>query len=183
MNESEFPAPGLGAGISSQIEINRAKPEVLRNSRFLCWVTMSGSVFAAIMAVCSLLMVFSLVFPTSDLDGIKSWSALKWGLSGIAMAYMIPYLWKLGRNMAGYQVKLDSRGVDFNLGTKKKPQELFMTWDQIAAIKSKRAGNVQQFLVQGTDGSEARFTSYTFFRPKKVAKLIAARTGQTIQKA
>jgi hypothetical protein len=92
-------------------------------------------------------------------------------------------LWNLGRAMAGYQVKLDSRGVDFNLGTKKKPANLFMEWGQIAAIKQRRAGNAQQFWVEGTDGSEARFSSYTFFRPKQVARLIAARTGLAIQKA
>jgi hypothetical protein len=92
-------------------------------------------------------------------------------------------LFSLGRAMAGYQVRLDNRGVEFSLGTKKKPAELFMEWGQIAAIKQMRVGNAQQFWVEGTDGSEARFSSYTFFRPKKVARLIAARTGLAIQKA
>jgi hypothetical protein len=32
--------------------------------------------------------------------------------------------------MAGYRVMLDSRGVNFNLGTKKKPSDLFPAWDQ-----------------------------------------------------
>ena len=73
--------------------------------------------------------------------------------------------------------------MDFNLGTKNKPSNLSLTWDQIAAIKHKRVGNAQQYFVQGTDGSEARFSSYTFFRPEKVARLIAARTGLTIQEA
>ena len=183
MSEREFPAPGPGAVINSQIEFNRAKPVVLRNSRFLCWVTMSGSFFAAIMGVCMVLVVFSQVFPLSDLNADRGWSAFKWALSACAMGYMSPWLWSLGRKMANYEVKLDSRGVDFNLGTKKKPQELFLAWDQISAIKHKRVGNVQQYFVFGTDGSQAIFTSYTFFRPKKVARLIASRTGQAIQKA
>ena len=46
-----------------------------------------------------------------------------------------------------------------------------------------KSAKAQQYFVQGTDGSEARFSSYTFFRPKKVARLIAARTGLTIQEA
>jgi len=33
------------------------------------------------------------------------------------------------------------------------------------------------------NGSQAAFFSYTFFRPGKIARLIAARTGQAIQKA
>jgi hypothetical protein len=180
---TEFPAPGPGAGINSQIEINRATPVVLRNSKFLVAVTMTGSCVAAIFAVCMVLMVFSLVFPLSALNAARGWSALKWAISTLAMVYMCPWLWNLGRAMAGYQVRLDSRGVDFNLGTKKKPSNLFLTWDQIAAIKHKRVGNAQQYFVQGIDGSEARFSSYTFFRPKKVARLIAARTGLTIQEA
>ena len=31
-------------------------------------------------------------------------------------------------------------------GTKKNPSELFLAWDQIAAIKFKRIGNAQQVL-------------------------------------
>jgi len=73
--------------------------------------------------------------------------------------------------------------VNFNLGTKKKPSDLFLAWDQIAAIRHKRVGNAQQYTVQGRDGSEARFSSYTFFRPRKVARLIAERTGLAIQEA
>ena len=183
MSATEFPSPGPGAGINSQIEINRSKPVVLRNSRLLCWVTLAGSVFTLIMAVCMVLLVLTQVFPLSDLNSDKGWSAFRWSLSACAMGYMCPWLWQMGRTMANYQVRLDSRGVDFILGTKKKPQELFLTWDQIAAIKHKRVGNVQQYFVQGTNGSEARFNSYTFFRPRKVARLIAARTGQDIQKA
>jgi hypothetical protein len=180
---TEFPTPGPRAGINAQIEINRATPVVLRNSKFLVGVTMSGGIFAAIYVVCMVLILFSLLFPLSDLNGARGWSAFKWSISAVAMGYMCPWLWNLGRAMAGYQVRLDSRGVDFNLGTKKNPSNLFLTWDQIAAIKHKRVGNVQQYFVQGTDGSEARFSSYTFFRPKKVARLIAARTGLTIQEA
>ena len=95
---------------------------------------------------------------------------------------MCPWLWKMGRAMLGYQILFDSRGVNFNLGSKKKPSDLFLAWDQIAAIKYKRVGNVQQYFVQGRDGSEARFSSYTFFRPRKIARMIADRTGLTIQK-
>jgi hypothetical protein len=181
MGTTEFPAPGPGAGINSQIESNRAKPQVLRNSQFLVGVTMIGSIFAAIFAVCMVLMVFSLVFPISNLSASNGWSAFRWGIAALAFGYGCPWLWR-ARVMAGYRVILDSRGVNFNLGTKKKPSDLFLAWNQIAAIKHKRVGNAQQYFVQGKDGSEARFSSYTFFRPKKVARLIADRTGLAIQK-
>ena len=169
--------------INSQIEIDRAQTVVLRNSRFLIGVTLCGSLTAAVFAVCMVLMVISLVFLRGDFNADAGWSAFRWAISAMAMSYMCVRLWNLGRAMAGYRVMLDSRGVNFNLGTKKKPSDLFLTWDQVSAIKRRRVGNAQQFWVEGTDGSEARFSSYTFFRPKKVARLIAARTGLTIEKA
>jgi hypothetical protein len=153
---------------------------VVRNSRFLIGLTMTGSLVGAIMGVCMVLMVFS-VFSSGGFSGGNALSAAQWGLGGLLFLYMGFWLWKMARAMAGYRVSLDSRGVEFNLGTKKTPANLFLAWDQITAIKHKRVGNAQQYWVHGSDGSEARFSSYTFFRPKKVARLIAERTGLAIQ--
>lgn len=182
MSTTQFPASGPSAGIPSQIELNRARPMVLRNSRFLCWVTMSGAFFAAIMSVCMALVVFSIFSTNGGLKAANAWNAAQWGFGVLAFGYMCPWFWKLGRRMLNYRAELDSRGVKLILGTEKKPAELFLEWDQIAAIKGRRSVNVQQFWVQGRDGSEARFSSYTFFRPKKVARMIAERTGLSIQK-
>jgi hypothetical protein len=177
MSTTEFPAPGPGAGINSQIESIRAIPVVLHNSRLLIGVTMIGSLFAGFFAICMVLMVFSVLSSSGN-----ALSAAQWGCGALIFGYMCPWLWKLARAMAGYRVSLDSRGVEFNLGTRKKPGNLFLAWEQISAIKHKRVGNAQQYWVLGSDGSEARFSSYTFFRPKKVARLIAERTGLAIQK-
>jgi len=146
-------------------------------------MTMAIGVSALFMAVCMLLFVMSLLFPLSGLTAGKGLSAFQWALGAFAIGAMGPWLWQMGREMANYHVRLDSRGVQFSLGTRKKPQELFLAWDQICAIKHKRAGNAQLYMVQGTDGSLASFTSYTFYRPRKVARLIAERTGLAIQDA
>jgi len=183
MGTSGYPASGPGAGITSQIEMNRANPMVLHNSRLLIGVTMIFSIIAAFFAVCMVLMVFSVLSSGGGLSGGNLYNAFWWGFGAFAFGYGCPWLWTLSRAMAGYRVTLDSRGVNFNLGTKKKPSDLFLAWDQIAAIKHKRVGNAQQYYVQGRDGSEARFSSYTFLRPKKVARLIAERTGLAIQEA
>ena len=103
--------------------------------------------------------------------------------AALLFGYACPRFWKLGRAQANYKVTMDSNGAMFNLGTKKQPSDLFLAWDQIAAIRHKRVGNAQQYWVIGRDGSEARFSSYTVFRPKKVARLIAERTGLAIQEA
>ena len=49
-------------------------------------------------------------------------------------------------------------------------------------VRRRRGGRSQRFWVLGKDGSQAMFTSYTFFRPKKVARLIGERAGVEIQK-
>jgi hypothetical protein len=163
--------------------MNRATPMVLLNSRFLIAVTMTCSILAAFLAICMVLMVFSVLSSGGGASGGNLYNAFWWGAGALAFGYGCPWLWKLSRAMANYRVMLDSRGVNFNLGTKKQPSDLFLAWDQIAAIKHKRVGNAQQYYVLGKDGSEARFSSYTFFRPKKVARLIAERTGLAIQEA
>jgi hypothetical protein len=183
MSPTEFPAAGPGAGINSQIEINRAQPVVVRNSRILIGATLIMSLFAAFIAACLLLLAMSLLFPLSDLTLDKARSASLWVLYATASACSCPWLWSVGRAMAGYKIQLDSRGVEFNLGTKKKPADLFLAWDQITAIKRRRLGVNKQYLIDGVDGSEVIFSSVTFFRPKKVARLIAARTGLEIQKS
>jgi hypothetical protein len=182
MSTTEFPTPGSGAGINSQIELDRATPMVLRNSRILCWVTMFGSIVAAFFVVCMALMVFSILSSSGGISTGNVISACQWGFGALAFGYMSPWLWKMGRNMAGYQILLDSRGATFNLGTKKNPSDLFLPWDQITALKYTRSGNIQQYFVQARDGSEARFSTYTFFRAGKFTRLIGDRTGLAIER-
>jgi len=182
MSASEFPIAQQGVGVTSQIDAVRAKEMVVRNSRFPIAVTMIGGGVALPMAVCMVLVAISQVFPTGDFTAEKGWSAFRWVLSAAVTGSMCPWLWQLGRAMAFYQVVLDRRGVDFHMGARTAPKELFMEWDRIASIVRTRLGNVQVFVVTGTDGSEAKFTSYSFFRPKKLARLIAERAGLTIQK-
>ncbi len=134
-------------------------------------------------AVCFVLVVFSVFSTGGGSSGGNFFSALRWGFGALAFGYACPRFWNLSRAMANHKATMDSNGVMFNLGTKKRPADLFLAWDQIAAIRHKRVGNAQQYWVRGKDGSEARYSSYTFFRPKKVARLIAERTGLAIQQA
>ena len=183
MSTTGFPAPGPGAGITSQIAMLRTTPVVLVNSRFLIGVMMICSIIFAFFAVCMALMVFSVFSSGGGASGGNLYNAFWWGAGALAFGYSCRRFWKLSRAMANYRVTLDSRGAMFNLGTKKQPSDLFLAWDQIAAIRHKRVGNARQYWVIGKDGSEARFSSYTFFRPKHVLRLIAERTGLPIQEA
>ncbi len=182
MDTTGVPAQQLGADITSQIELIRSKPMVLHNSKTLWWITMSGSFLGAFLALCSVPLVFSTAFPLSDLTVARGRGIVTWIACALFMSSLCIYLWSLVKPMAGYKVYLDGRGVTFSLGTKTKPTELFMAWDQISAVKTKRARTVQLYWVEGKDGSEVRFSSYKFFRPKRVARMIAKRAGMVIQK-
>jgi hypothetical protein len=173
---------GAGAGVTAQMAEHRARPVVLHNSRIVCWGMMGVGVCALFIGICMVFMAISLLMPWSAIGFMRVLAAAQWGLGGVLMGYMCPALWKWGLGMAHKRVKMDERGVDLRLGTKKKPVELFMAWDTISAVKQQRVGNAQQFTIQGSDESYAQFSSYTFFRPKRVARMIAERVGLTIQK-
>ena len=52
----------------------------------------------------------------------------------------------VGRQNARAHVKLDARGVDFNLGTKKKPSEMFVAWDSWRG-RAEALGNIRQYTI------------------------------------
>jgi hypothetical protein len=185
MSTDEFTEPSQGgsvAGVTSEIAGRRASTVVLHNSRIVCWLTMGMGVASVFMGLCMLLMAGSQVFPVSAITFMRVLAAAQWGVGGLMMCMMCPWLWSWGTRMLNFNVKLDARGVDFNLGTKKQPSKLFMAWEQVAAVEQKRVGNVQECTIVGKDGSRASYNSFTFFRPKHVARMIAERAGLTIEK-
>jgi len=180
---SATPVPLPGAGIDSQMALARATPIVWRNSKLLCVAIMLLGMAAAFIGICLLIVGLTVIFPVSHMTVSRAMNGLLWMLGAIWVGGQCPQLWALGRAMMHYHVVLDERGATFNLGTKAKPSDLFLPWDQIAAIQYRRAGNNKRFYVEAKDGSKAIFSFYTFFRPKKVAQLISDRTGLPIQKA
>ena len=185
MGASEFPSPnteGIRGIVTAQIEANRAKVVVVHNSRIYIGTIFLISLAAAFIAICSVLVVVSQLFPLSALTVARGMSAAQWAFSAFFFALMCPFLWKMGRRMAHYWVRLDSSGVQFTLGTKRAPLQVFMPWEKILAIQQQRVGNSFEFTIKAADGSYAQYSSYTFLRSKKVARLIAERTGLAIQK-
>jgi len=173
----EIPA-AAGAGVTAEMETQRSHWMVLRNSRLLVGLMYFGSLGSAFMAVCFALVALGELFPFhwSNLLSVLTCAA-----AALGSLSSVPWLWGMGRKMAHCEARLDSRGVDFRFGTKKDPEELFLPWEKVASIQRRRDGNNFVYTVGGSDGSEASFSSYTFFRPGRLAKLIAARTGVAIE--
>ena len=180
---TEFTAVGVSMGADPRIELQRSGPIVLRNSKLLCLLTRLGGVVGGLLAVVmGVLCVAVLVDSLSPVSGSGLLNAVWCAFAALSFGVLCIRLWKLGRDMVNFQVVLDQSGVHFSLGSKQEPVEKFLAWDQIATIKRRRAGNAQQYFVGGKDGSALMFSSYTFFRPKKVAKLIAQWSGVAIEK-
>jgi hypothetical protein len=181
MNTQTLAQEDPPAAAASGTPLKHDHPIVLRNSRLYCWFLMILAVAFLILGVCMMLMAISLLIPMTDFTFMRALGALQWGLGGFAMTLGCPSLWKWARQLAAHRITMDARGIDFQMGTRKKPIQLFMESSNLASIE--RVGNTQQFSVKGKDGSYATFSSSTFLRPQKIARLLAARAGVTIQQA
>ena len=107
--------------------------------------------------------------------------AIMWAIGAFYTALLGVGMYRTGLQMTYYEARLDARGVDFRLGSRKEPYVQFFSWDQIAAVKHERMPTDQYYAVIGKDHRVAEFTMYTFFRAKKLARQIAARAGQSIE--
>jgi hypothetical protein len=174
----ELTVPGVSS-VDPRIELQRSGPIILRNSKIACWITRLGGIVGGVGAAGMAILALASLFPFKA-SGL--FNAVWFTFAALAFGVACVRLWALGRDMQEYRVVLDHSGVNFSLGTKKKPVDMFLAWDQIAAIKRRRAGNSMQFFVETKDGKWIRFTSYTFFRPRKVAKTISQWSGVAIQK-
>ncbi len=152
------------------------------NSRIMIGFMLLVSLSAAFVSLCMLILGLSALFPLHGYTFDRIQNAFWSIFAAVSFAAMCPPLWKWGRRLASYKVLLDAIGVEFHFGTKKNPQEpLRINWDRFKAIQHRRVEKADTYTVLGNDGSSAQFSSYTFVRAKKLAKLIAARASQSIQ--
>jgi hypothetical protein len=164
------------AGFEQQ-ESLRVRPFTVRNSRIMIALTFLGCALAFAVSVGMTLQAGSFLFPlrSTNLDRLAAASMMALGAWLMAMSYI--FLWRQGWVMAYCSVRLDDIGAHFRLGGTKYCPEISLPWNAIAAVHHKRIPDGQKFTVLGTDTSTVTFTSNCFYRPKKVALLIADRAG------
>jgi hypothetical protein len=181
-NATEFPSPGSGHGLASQIASERSTCVVVRNSRILAATYFAGSVVNLAFSVMFLVLAASaLIFQKVSSEhlfvtGAWLFAALVTGLPGLR-------LWKRGRSLLHSEARLDSRGIKFHLGFGKHVQDISFAWDEIVSITRGGSWNARVITVSAIGGRNARFSSSMFFRPGRLAGLIASRTGLPIQSA
>ena len=168
-----------------EIEMEPAalEPVTIRNSRFLIGAVLLFAVVSFLTAAAMIILALTELFPLSGYTVGRALGVLSW-LVGFSMSASLgATMWQASLKMAHSEAHLDTQGVRFRLGTRKKPQEDFIHWNQMAAVRHRRVGNHQCYGVFSRDGQVVEFSGFTFFRPKKLALQIAARSGQSIEEA
>lgn len=162
---------------SQELSSLGTRPMLVRNSRVLIGLTFLGSAAALCISLCMLAVALTSIFPLSAINSNRFAAGALWALGAWLMAMSVVFLWRQGRVMTHCSVLLDSYGAHFKFGSTGAAKEVYMPWDGIAAVRYKRIPNVQKFTILGTDTSMVTFTSSSFYRPKKMARLIAERAG------
>ena len=154
---------------------------VFRNHRFLIGMVKFSGIVALVLGAGFFFAGLVKVFHTPGTAAHRLAGVLGVSIGAAFTVGLSVYMWNQGGRMAFYQVKFENEGLRFRLGTEQNPREEFFAWEQIAAVEYKRVINTQYGSVVGKDNTLVQFSSYTFFRPKKLVKLIAARAGQSIR--
>jgi hypothetical protein len=173
--QEQFLAQALG--IRRQVNLSGAHPILLRNNRILIFLSFLGSIAALFVALCMVLVSLTSIFPLSAMSLDRGAAGALGFLGAWLMAMAQVYLWRQGHMMAQCSVLLGDDGAHFRLGNTENAREAFMPWNGIEAVHYKRISNAHKFTILGMDSSTVTFTSYSFYRPKRVARLIAERAG------
>jgi|ERR1700722_3872112 hypothetical protein len=156
-------------------------PQVFRNSRaFTALVRFVGFVMLA----SALLFPFAAawkIFHTQESAGQRTKEALVVVLGCALVGLFGLGLWAQGDSMKFYEARLESEGVRFQLGFAKTPKVTLIPYGSIVAVSYKMPMNTAYASVVTGDGTTLKWSSYEFFRTKKLALAIAARVGQELQ--
>jgi hypothetical protein len=177
MIEAQNYALAQAAEIGRHQEPGSVRTALVRNSRVLIGLTFLGSAAAFAICLCMAALSLSSIFPLHAINFDRAAAAFLWAVGAWIVAASNVFLWRQGRVMAHCSVLLDNHGAHFKLGDTNDAEEVFMPWNGIAAVHHKRIPDAQKFVILGKDTSIVTFTPNNFYRPRKLAHLIAARAG------
>jgi hypothetical protein len=149
-------------------------PLEFHNSRMVVAVIALFGVCAIFIALGMALEACSVLFLQHGHIFLRILAGLQWGLGGVSIAAIGLAFWRFALGSGFHQVRLESDGVHFRLGTRRKPFAAFFAWDQISAVTHQRRPDNYYIFVSGKDGRQVSYTAYDIFRYKKLARLIAA---------
>lgn len=153
------------------------EPVVVRNSRM---VIAGMFIFAVASFLLAAGAAAQAIYELLEVHGhtfVRLLSVMQWAGVCLGIGWIGVFSWRQAMKSRFHEVRLESDGVHFRLGTRKKPFEAFFAWSQIAAVTAQARPDNQYVFVSGKDGREVNYTAYDIFRYKKVAREIASRAG------
>ncbi len=168
-----------GIVMSATAQVGIRKPVVLRNSRVVIALLLLASCVGIVSGAGFGLLALGCLLSAFTWGGL--YNAGWWVFGAIGSAIMGAQLWSLRLSMARNRIRLTSEGVYFHLNAKKQEPEVFFAWGEVTRIAYRRSANVHYCSVVAKGGREVDFSSFTFVRPKHVARIIAAYAGQSLE--
>ena len=161
-----------------------SKPLILRNSRILLGLLFISALIGFLGVPCFGVLALTSVFPVRHFSFDRVVGALSWLVAAFFSGSMGLFLWRHSFRMARNQVRLGAEGVHFRIRSANHAAETFFAWSDIASITQKRTpNNVHVCAVVALNRQTLTFTSLTFFRPKHIAREIAAYAGKNVTRA
>lgn len=158
---SSLPFPNAAA---SPLPIER----VWRNSGF--WIA-TVTVTAVVMTLLEIGLVLAIL---GLLSNSETWSALKVGLTAVAILRLVFMLWKLASGYRRNSATFDAASVTFRKGAD-DASPVRIPFAKIDKITTWPGG---AFAVQDPDGLIHSFNAYDFFKPARLAREISKRSGK-----
>jgi hypothetical protein len=174
-------APTCIANPNLDPQMNRERNVTFRNNWLLIALMLSVALVSLISSVGFAILALGQIFPWHGISLAQIFGFLSWSFSGWVSWVLGVAIWRLTIAMSHNQVRFDNEGAHFCFGPKKKTPEVYLAWSQIAAVRHQSVGNNQYYGVVPKDGEIMQFTFFTFFRAKKLAREIAARSGHSIE--
>lgn len=154
--------------------------ETIHNSRGLLVICVLFALGSWALAGIGAMMTFSVLIQLKAAGLWGALGALEWMVFAYSFFLVGQMFWRLSVKAWNTRVVLDNAGVNFHYAEGGGYKDFSMPWSVLESVSHKRVGNYQTYTVHGNDGGYFRFTSYTFMRPKKIARRISEACGATI---
>lgn len=176
MGPADVTGRAIAATSSNPAAPANSRTVIFHNNGFVAAISLTFGVLALVIGPGAFFLTLNPLMRMHNFSIWPLYAALNWAFVMYCMFALGWSLLKLGWRMANFRAKLAADGVEFRLGPRKTPQLQYFPWDQIAQINQKCAPGSRYYSVVGKNHDSVEFTTYTFFRPQKLAQQISQRS-------
>ena len=162
-------------GEIGNIPVHQTKTILIRNNRLAVGHLFLAAILCMLATPCAIVVALMFLFPHGKLSFNRMYEVVAWACGAYLLGNLGLFLYRQASNMLHNRVRLNETGVTFEIVSGKLASEEFFAWEDIRAVTCRRIAHVCVCTVQGSRGRVLGFDSYTFLRPKHIARLITSR--------